>query len=411
MARRKMGHRARSRQIARVKPSSSTERIGTKTHPPREHAAQDGAVETEALSVTHWFETEPDGPPYAATIRFAGRRNGVGGKGGPRDAFVKEETVDGVVPGSGRVSITTWVYGLQPGEWTVTADLIRLPSSTGARRPSSGGKPFGAHTLPRAAWSWRRWALSTDQFAPVKTRWSPLVRLTRTPAVIRGSWPGMIAVGVLVGAVVQAALLTRANVSVGLALMVDLLALVSGLLLAKLWYLALRPRRSWRQSIGEGWTVDGLVFAAPAVGAAALLAFELPIGLFLDASAPALFFGVAIGRLGCFFTGCCAGRCTRSRWGVWSSDRRVGARRIPTQLLESATGLLIGIVTLLLVLRLPSAPGAVFVAAVAAYVLIRQFLLRLRAEPHNPIRARLTAAAAAVVLLADAVLLLLPSSS
>ncbi|MEP6761796.1 MAG: prolipoprotein diacylglyceryl transferase family protein, partial [Sporichthyaceae bacterium] len=269
----------------------------------------------------------------------------------------------------------------------------------------------GGHTLPRAAWSWRRWALSSGQFTPVKTRWSPLVGLTKTPAVIRGSWPGMIAIGVLVGAVLQAALLTRANVSVGLALMVDLLALVSGLLLAKLWYLALRPRRLWRQSIGEGWTVDGLLFAAPAVGAAALLAFELPIGLFLDASAPALFFGVAIGRLGCFFTGCCAGRCTRSRWGVWSSDRRVGARRIPTQLLESATGLLIGIVTLLLVLRLPSAPGAVFVAAVAAYVLIRQFLLRLRAEPHNPIRARVTAAAAAAVLLADAVLLLLPSSS
>ncbi|MBA3689562.1 MAG: prolipoprotein diacylglyceryl transferase [Chloroflexi bacterium] len=410
MTRRKVGHQARSRQIARVERSSNTERIGTNAHPTSEQAAAGSAVETEALSVTHWFDAEQDGEPYAATIRFIGRRIGVPGKPGSRDAFVKEETVGGIVPGSGAVSITTWVYGLEPGAWTVTADLLRHPKSTRARHPSAGENRGGAHTLPRAAWSWRRWALSTGQFTPVQTRWAPLVRLARTPAVIPGSWSGLIAVGVLVGAFVQAALLARANISVGLSFIVDLVALVSGLVLAKLWYLALRPRGSWRQSIGEGWTVDGLLFAAPAVGIAALLAYNLPIGLFLDASAPGLFFGVAIGRLGCFFTGCCAGRCTRSRWGMWSSDRCVGARRIPTQLLESATGLLIGIVTTLLVLRSPSPAGAIFVAAVAAYVLVRQFLLRLRAEPHNPVRSRLTAAAAGLVLLADALVLLLSAS-
>ena len=145
-----------------------------------------------------------------------------------------------------------------------------------------------------------------------------------------------------------------------------------------------------------------MLLAAPAVGVAALFAFNLPIGTFLDASAPGLFFGVAIGRLGCFFTGCCAGRCTRSRWGVWSSNRRVGARRIPTQLLESGAGLAIGAAATLLVLSdALGVPGAIFVAAVAVYVLVRQFLLRLRAEPHSRIRARVTAAAAAAVLVAD----------
>lgn len=410
MARRKVGRRARSRQIARVERSSPTERIGTNTHPTSEHAAAVGAVETEALSVTHWFDAEQDDEPYAATIRFTGRRIGVHGKPGSRDAFVKDETVGGIVPGSGAVSITTWVYGLEPGAWTVTADFVRQPKSARAWHRSAVENRAGAHTLPRAAWSWRRWALSTSQFTPVQTRWAPLVRLARTPAVIPGSWSGLIAVGVLVGAAVQGALLARSNISVGLFLIVDLVALVSGLILAKLWYLALAPRRSWRQSIGEGWTVDGLLLAAPMVAVAALLAFNLPIGQFLDASAPGLFFGVAIGRLGCFFTGCCAGRCTRSRWGMWSSDRRVGARRIPTQLLESATGLLIGVVATVLVLRSPSPPGSVFVAAVAAYVLVRQFLLRLRAEPHNSIRVRLTAATAGVVLLADAVVLLLSAS-
>jgi len=117
------------------------------------------------------------------------------------------------------------------------------------------------------------------------------------------------------------------------------------------------------------------------VAVAALLAFDLPIGVFLDAATPGLFFGVAIGRVGCFVTGCCAGRWTRSRWGVWSSDRRVGARRVPAQLLESAAGLVIGGMAALLVLgHPPRIDGAVFVAAFAVYVLVRQAVLRVRAE-------------------------------
>jgi phosphatidylglycerol:prolipoprotein diacylglycerol transferase len=392
---------------------SGAPQVGPDGHHGGLPAGADGAVESEALSVTHWFNADGsgrDGEPYAASIRFSGRRIGVRGKPGPRDAFVKEESVDGIVPGSGPVSITIWVYGLQPGEWTVTADLTRGPRGAAARRPSAGGKPSGTRTLPRAQWSWRRWALSSGQFAPVRTRWGPLARLAWMPAVIPGSWFGLVAIGVLVGVAVQAALLARANIPVGLSLVVDLLALVSGLVLAKLWYLALRPPATWRQSIGEGFTVDGLLVAVPVVSAATLLALDLPIGLFLDASAPGLFFGVAIGRLGCFFTGCCAGRCTRSRWGVWSSDRRVGARRIPTQLMESAAGLLIGTVATPLVLGSTSPAGAVFVGAVAAYVLIRQLLLRLRAQPHNRIRARLTAAAAALVLLADGAIVLVASA-
>ena len=410
MARRRVGRKARSRQLAGAVPVAKAARVGVTGLPTVDRGHAQDAVETEALSVTHWFESEPDGEPYAATIRFTGHRIGVRGKPGPGDAFVKNETVEGVVPGSGPVSITTWVYGLAPGEWTVTANLIRLARGARGRPPSAGGRSGGTHTLPRAAWSWGRWALSTGQFAPVKTRWAPLVRLASMPGVIRGSWSGLVGMGAVIGIAVQVALLGGSSISVAQILVIDLLAVVSGLLVAKLLYVALRPRRSWRQSIGEGWTVDGFLLGTPAVGIAALLALNLPIGVFLDASAPALFFGVAIGRLGCFFTGCCAGRCTRSRWGVWSSDRRVGARRIPTQLLESTTGLLIATVSTLLVVRTPSAPGAVFVAALAAYVLLRQFLLRLRAEPHNLIRARLTAAGAAAVLLADAVVLVASTS-
>ena len=115
---------------------------------------------------------------------------------------------------------------------------------------------------------------------------------------------------------------------------------------------------------------------------------------------------MAIGRVGCFFAGCCGGPPTASRWGVWSSDQRVGARRIPTQLLELVLAGILGLLVLVAVLSHGSAGGAIFVAALAAYTLGRQGLLRLRAEPRQTrLGGLLTAALAALVLIAAVVLL------
>ncbi|MBI3745752.1 MAG: hypothetical protein HY264_04380 [Chloroflexi bacterium] len=67
-----------------------------------------------------------------------------------------------------------------------------------------------------------------------------------------------------------------------------------------------------------------------------------------------------------------------------SSDRKIGARRIPTQLLESGVGLVIGAVAWLLVAgEAVGLQGVVFAASVAAYFLARQMLLRLRAERRD----------------------------
>ncbi len=406
---RKMGRKARSRQSAGAVPRSSRQRPGAGGHAPGTAGEAGGPVEPEALSATHWFENggEGDDRPYSATVRFSGHRVGVHGRPGPRDAFVKEETVDGIVRGSGPVSLTTWVYGLQPGEWTVTASLVPGAGPAAGKGGSDHWSRIGAQALPAASWSWLRRSLSAGPATPIKTRPSPFVRLTRVPAVIHGSWSAMIALGILVGVVVQSAILARSNVSVGQALIIDAVALLGGLLVAKLWYLAFRPRTARREPITEGWTVDGLLAGAVVVGLAVMLALDLPPGAVLDASAPALFTGVAIGRLGCFFTGCCAGRCTRSRWGLWSSDRRVGARRVPTQLLESAAGLAIAVGSSVLLLQVaPMIAGTVFVAAASSYMLVRQALLRLRADPHNSTRARVTAAIAAIVLLGDLALIL-----
>lgn len=343
-------------------------------------SAGESARDLEALAVSHWFDSGEEGAPYTATVRFRGQRLVTRGKPGPADAFVRDEQIRGVVPGSGPVSVTSRVYGLEPGEWTVTAELIAARSAMPEPADRKLRRRAGGVTLPRASWSWRRWSMVSGEFRPVTTRWAPLVRLVSPPAVIPGSWIGLVALGAAIGLVIQAALLRRAGIPGIEGIGVTLVALVIGLAAAKVRYITLHPH-TWRTSPAEGWAVGGFLVVMPLAALAGLLLLDLPVGGFVDASTPALFFGVAIGRLGCFFTGCCAGRCTRSRWGVWSSDRRVGARRIPTQLLESAVGLALGILSLgILLLAPPPIEGLTFVGAMTAYFAARSRLLTLRAE-------------------------------
>lgn len=372
--------RVRSRQTSGTMPKIGTGSVGANGQHTPEKTKSSGAVELEALVVTHAFDSGEDGEPYSATIRLTGRRVGIRGNPKPRDTFAQEDRVDGVVPGSGPVSITTWVYGLQPGEWTVTGHLVRPGSHADGHELRDRWRRTSLEPLQHARWSWRTRSLSTGPALPLKSRWALVAPLARIPAVLPGSFPVLGTLGILIALIVQSVLVARASVSVGSSLAVSLLALAFGLIGAKVWYAVLHPG-PWRQSLMGGWSVDGFLAIGPAVAVTTLLAFNLPIGVFLDATTPGLFFAVAIGRLGCFFTGCCAGRCTRSRWGVWSSDRRVGARRVPTQLLESGAGLLIGVAAALLVLfDAPGVSGLIFVAAFAAYIVVRQLLLRLRAE-------------------------------
>ena len=337
-------------------------------------------VEPEALVITHSFDAGEDGEPYVATIRLTGTRIRIRGGPTPGDTFTQEDTIEGIVPGSGQVAVSSWVYGLQPGEWRVTADLVRPASGDRSRQR---GPRFSTERLDQARWSWRRWTVSPIPAAPLKTRWALPAPLARIPAVVPGSWPALGTLGIVIALATQTAILAREGVPVGPSLVASLLAVALGLVGAKLWYAVLHPG-PWRQAILGGWAVDGFLAVALAVGVGALFAFNLPVGAVLDATAPGLFFAVAIGRVGCFLTGCCAGRCTTSHWGLWSSDRRVGARRIPAQLLESVAGLFIGLAAALLVLGgVPLIGGLVFLTAFGAYIVVRQLLLRLRAERRD----------------------------
>lgn len=357
-------------------------------------------AEAEALVVTYWFDSSELGVGDTATIRLSGRRLGAHRSPGRGDTFVREEAISGVVPGSGPVSITTWVYGLTPGEWMVEAHL--LP----ARPLGPESKLTRPRSIEPATWSWRRWKASAKPVGPVRTRSALLAPLAGQPAVVAGLYTALAVVGFVVALLLQAWLLSRQGAPVDGPLVASVIALVAGLAGAKAWYKVLHPEVP---VLRPGWAVDGFLVTAPLVAAITLFAWDLPIGTVLDATAPGIFVAVTLGRVGCFVSGCCAGRCTASRWGIWSSDRRIGARRIPTQLLESAAGVALAVVTLLIVVSgAVPVEGAVFLASFVAYAAVRQSLLRLRAEQRRESRTLpLTAAAAGLVAAGVAVLSLL----
>src|SRR6266699_2650716 len=79
----------------------------------------------EILAVTYWFDPAPNPGPYPVTVRFSGRRVDVKGRLSPGDRFVQDETIEEVVPGSGPISLTARIRGINAGSWAVTAHMLR----------------------------------------------------------------------------------------------------------------------------------------------------------------------------------------------------------------------------------------------------------------------------------------------
>ena len=124
-------------------------------------------VAPQALGFTYWFDAKPTGAPYSVTIRFSGTRQGIEGKATSSDRFSVLRTVDRVIPGSGRVALTTRVLDIEQGEWQITAEPV-LPA-----RKAKAPQAFVARrtTLPSAS------ASGTTFFAPVARVRAPGVRL------------------------------------------------------------------------------------------------------------------------------------------------------------------------------------------------------------------------------------------
>lgn len=310
----------------------------------------------QGLAVTYSFDAPESGEPYAVAIRFTGSRVGVDGKPGAGDRFDQVVRADGLQPGTGRVTVTARPQGVTGGEWKVLAAPVE-----------DAATPDAIKKLPRLVIG------TTTSYG----------HLSQGPGVRLSAWPVLVSLGAVVAVALQAVLAARAGIAVGAVLVLSLLACLLGFVGGKVWYLVLH-RRHPREFLRAGACIQGFLLVAFGVLAGGALVSGLPVGALLDATAPGAMLGMAVGRPGCFLTGCCTGRPTASRWGLWSSNRSVGARRVPVQLIEAGVALVIGVVALILVLavRLP-VPGAVFVGVLAAYTFCRQLLFPLRVDSHT----------------------------
>ena len=163
------------------------------------------------------------------------------------------------------------------------------------------------------------------------------------------------------------------GIDTGTFIAASLCFLAVGLVGARLWYVALYPesfRHGWRRVVDTsppGGAVDGGVALALPPAWVILTAFGLPVGAYFDASLFWLLPAVAVGRFGCMFNGCCAGRETASWLASTSSDHHgTLRRRFPSQLLELLLGA--SLFALALTLHLPP-PGLLFTLVIGLYAL------------------------------------------
>jgi phosphatidylglycerol---prolipoprotein diacylglyceryl transferase len=387
---------ARRRPAVNAAPRSDSIKLDKEARTSGGFAALLETATQEVLAVTYWFDTAPES--YPVTVRFTGHRVDVKGRLQAGDRFVQDETIKEAIPGSDPVSLTARVRGINPGQWVVTAQVQGAHTLARASRKQENALPATGDwgPVPRL---WRRWAPSAQSVEHVSTCLPPLVRV---PGRIPGIWAAMVTLGMAVALALQALVISHDHLALGPWWAITLVAIAVGVVGAKVWYMVLHRR----EHLMDGWCIQGFIASAPLTAMILLAALHVPIGVFLDVTAPGLLVAMALGRVGCFFAGCCGGPPTASRWGVWSSDQRIGARRIPTQLLELVLALSLGLGTLAAVLLHGPVGGAFFAAGLSAYTLVRQGILRLRAEPRQTrLGGPITAALAALVLIAAIVLL------
>jgi phosphatidylglycerol---prolipoprotein diacylglyceryl transferase len=164
-----------------------------------------------------------------------------------------------------------------------------------------------------------------------------------------------------------------------------LILLVSALFGSRIWYLIghskfLTDATGTVRVTDAGAGLYGGLVLSFAVSWPVLRLTGLEFWRFWDGAAIVMLVGMAVTRFGCLMNGCCSGRETHGRFGLWLPDHRgEWKRRYPTQLFEagwSATILIIGVW-----LYGPSdRPGLLFLGSAAAYGIGRLGLELLRAD-------------------------------
>lgn len=184
----------------------------------------------------------------------------------------------------------------------------------------------------------------------------------------------------------------RRGLDVGEMLTAAELGLFGGLIGARLYYVLftwdyyrLHPWKILAVWEGGGAFHGGLI-AGLLIGGGYAWLRGLPLGRYLDAAAPGLVLGQAIGRWGDFFNEDAFGRPTALPWGLYISPARRPPAYVqeqffhPTFLYESAWDLLVFVVLIAGRRRYERAPGALFLTYLGWYSFGRLWIEALRTD-------------------------------
>jgi phosphatidylglycerol:prolipoprotein diacylglycerol transferase len=206
----------------------------------------------------------------------------------------------------------------------------------------------------------------------------------------------LVALGLIAGLAVAARRARRDGINEEHAWNLGVYAILAGIVGAKILlvltdfsYFAAHPRQIFSVEVLQaGGVWYGGAIGGGAVGTFFVWRYKLPILRTLDAFAPGLSLGHAIGRLGCFAAGCCYGKPTSIPWGVVFHDpvaaklagTPLDVKLHPTQLYEFFAEMCI-FSFLLWFGRERRIPGQVMGAYIFIYGIARFFLEFLRGDP------------------------------
>jgi phosphatidylglycerol:prolipoprotein diacylglycerol transferase len=179
---------------------------------------------------------------------------------------------------------------------------------------------------------------------------------------------------------------------------IGIYGVLSGLIVAKLWLISLYAGYYWqhpREIFALSTLQSGGTFYGGILGAIAVLFIythfaKVPLLPLMDTFAVGLPLGHAIGRLGCFFAGCCYGKPTWLPWGVTFTNPAaaelvgtpLGVPLHPTQLYESfAEG--VNFLLLYFLSRQRRFPGQIIGAYLMLYGAERGSIEFVRGDPDR----------------------------
>jgi phosphatidylglycerol---prolipoprotein diacylglyceryl transferase len=158
----------------------------------------------------------------------------------------------------------------------------------------------------------------------------------------------------------------------------------------------------------------GGLIAAVAVALWYLWRHKMPMWTVTDVFAPGIALGHVIGRLGCFFAGCCFGRETTVPWAItfhseFASQNvgtPLGVPLHPTQLYEAGAELLILGLLLALERRGRPFPGRTFWAYMLLYAISRFIIEIYRGDPRGMVGSLSTSQFVSILIVPLAIVML-----